>query len=207
MRTAMSGLLCLMLFLFIPLPVLAIDAEQAANTPCLPCALATDAEQHTNASWWERFRDRVVQTWESPTYDVYLPLYTWHNRLAYDSSKAAKYNEAPWGGGIGKSMIDKDGDWHALYAMGFQDSHNMFEPIVGYGFQKNLRPGKSDDWRIGGGFTVGVTARQQYRYVPIPLPLPMAGIEYKRMALQAVYIPGGRNDGNVLFCWLRWQVN
>lgn len=170
--------------------------------------LATEADDpECGDPWWKRFGNRVSQTWNSPTWDLYLPAYIWHNRLMYDSGKAAKYNETPWGAGIGKSMFDEDGDWHTLYAMGFQDSHDMFEPIVGYGFQKNWRPSEDSDWRIGGGFTLGITARQQYNYIPFPLPLPMVGIEYKRFAVQAVYIPGGYNDGNVLFCWLRWQLN
>jgi len=176
------------LFLLMPMPGLAMETAE-------------------NASWWNRFKNRVVQTWNSPTYDLYMPLYTWHNRYTYDKDKTDKYHENPWGIGVGRSMFDEDGDWHALYAMGFQDSYNMFEPIVGYGFQKIWRPGKSENWRVGGGFTAGITARQQYNYIPMPLPLPMFGVGYKQAALQAVYIPGTKNNGNVLFCWLRWQVN
>ena len=191
LRTVMLRMFCVFLFLLLPTPCLATEQAEPAETK----------------SWWNRFGDRVAQTWNSPTYDLYVPVWTWHNRLTYDKSKTDKYNETPWGGGIGKSMHDEDGDWHALYAMGFQDSHNMFEPIIGYGFQKNWRPGENSDWRAGLGFTLGITARQQYNYVPLPLPLPMAGVEYKRLALQAVYIPGTYNNGNVLFCWLRWQLN
>ena len=171
------------------------------------CKATEQASPSNSPSWWGRFQNRVVQTWESPTWDVYLPVLTWHNRFTYDKERTDRYNESPWGFGFGKSMYDEDGDWHALYAMGFQDSHDMFQPIAGYGFQKNWRPSPDSDWRIGGGFTVGITARQQYDYIPLPLPLPMAGIEYKRLAFQAVYIPGTHNNGNVLFGWLRWQLN
>ena len=173
----------------------------------LPFPATAVEHSDDDTSWWNRFQNRVVQTWNSPAWDAYLPVYTWHNRFTYDKSKTDKYNETPWGFGIGKSMYDEDGDWHALYAMGFQDSHDMFEPIVGYAFQKNWRPSEDSDWRVGGGFTLGVTARQDYNYIPLPLPLPMAGVEYKRLALQAVYIPGTYNNGNVLFTWLRWQLN
>lgn len=173
----------------------------------LPSAATANAATADETTWYQQFGNRVVQTWTSPTWDIYVPFLTWHNRLTYDSNKTDKYNENPWGFGIGKSMYDEDGDWHSLYAMGFQDSHDMFEPIVGYAFLKNWQPSEGSDWRIGGGFTLGITARQQYNYIPLPLPLPMAGIEYKRLAIQAVYIPGTYNNGNVLFCWLRWQLN
>lgn len=174
--------------------------------PLLATADDHDAAR-SEATWWQRFRTRTVETWNSPTWDVYLPFLTWHNRLTYDRSKIDNYNETPWGAGIGKSMYDEDGDWHALYAIGFQDSHNMFQPMAGYAFQKNWRLDKDGDWRLGVGLVSGITARQQYNYIPLPLILPMAGVEYKRLALQGVYIPGTRNNGNVLFCWLRWQLN
>ena len=56
------------------------------------------------------------------------------------------------------------------------------------------------------GFTVGVTARSDYSYIPFPAILPLVSVEYRRLALQATYIPGGHNNGNVLFGWLRWQL-
>ena len=185
-------LLCAALLLA-PLPCMAAEAEGGNATP--------------GKSLWGRFSRRVSQTWNSPAVDLYVPVYTWHNRLMYDTERTEKYNENPWGAGIGKSFEDEDGDWHALYYMGFQASHDMYQPIVGYAYQKNWRPAQTDDFRLGLGFTLGITARQQYNYIPLPLPLPIFGVEYKRLALQATYIPGGYNNGNVLFCWLRWRLN
>ncbi len=180
---------------------------------CLPVALAFPEEGEEKSrsdrdqmGIFERFSHRVEQTWRSSTYDLYVPLYTWHNRLMYDQSHIDRYNEHPWGGGIGKSFIDEDGDWHALYIMGFMDSHDRFEPIGGYGFLKNWNLDSKGDWKGGLGFTLSITARHEYDYIPLPLPLPLAGLQYKRLGLQAAYIPGGYNDGNVLFIWLRWQL-
>ena len=164
-------------------------------------------ESTENGSFLTRFQNQIVQTWNSSNYDLYLPLYTWHNRFAYSKDRVRKYNETPWGIGIGKSRHDNDGDWHALYAMGFQDSNNMYQPMIGYAYLKNWHYGATRDLRLGVGYTLGITARQEYNYIPLPLPLPIFGIEYKRLSLQGAYVPGGRNDGNVLFCWLRWQLN
>lgn len=41
-------------------------------------------------------------------------------------------------------------------------------------------------------------------YIPVPLPLPIAALTYQRLSLQAAYVPGVKNDGNVLFAWLKW---
>lgn len=150
---------------------------------------------------------RVKQTWNSDQYDIYIPAYSWHNRLMYDKHKVRQYNEHPWGFGLGKSITDEDGDWHSLYIMGFMDSHDKFEPYGGYAFVKNWRPGEQKDFALGAGVALGVTARHEYHYIPLPLPLPVVSLEYKNVSVQAAYIPGGYNDGNVLFTWLRWHID
>lgn len=150
-------------------------------------------------------KNRLADIWNSETFDIYIPLRTWHNRLTYD--RVSKYNEEPWGVGLGRSLDDEDGDTHMLYAMGFKDSNYQFQPIAGYAFTKNWRFGENEDWVIGLGYTLSITARKEYDYIPLPLPLPIASIGYKRFSVQCTYIPGGRNDGNVLFTWLRLQFN
>ena len=173
----------------------------------LPCfaAEAVPAIQSAPAqpSWWQRTGDTIQQTWDSDQYELYVPLHTWHNRSMYTADKIAEYNENPWGIGFGKYRYDADGDWHALYAMTFMDSHNRVEPIMGYGYEKIWRP--SENWRLGAGFTAGMTARQDYNYFPIPIILPLLSIEYRRFALQTTYVPGGKGNGNILFTWARWQ--
>lgn len=56
------------------------------------------------AEWWDWFKQDVTETWDHPqNYDLYLPFFTWHNRLTYDKEKTDHYNEMPWGGGFGLS--------------------------------------------------------------------------------------------------------
>lgn len=89
------------------------------------------------AEWWDWFKQDVTDTWEQPqNYDLYLPFLTWHNRFTYDKEKTDRYNERPWGGGFGVSRYNADGNWSSLYAMVFKDSHNNWEPIVGYGWER-----------------------------------------------------------------------
>lgn len=176
------------------------------TTTTEPPLLASHASQQTNEeSYWGKFKRNVSQTWDSDEYNYYLPVWTWHNRFTYDKEKTDRYNENPWGIGIGKYRYDSDNDWHSLYAMEFMDSNNRVQPIIGYGFQKMWIPGDIDGFRMGAGFTLSITARHEYNYIPMPLPLPLVSIEYGHLAFQATYVPGTYNNGNVLFAWLRWQ--
>ncbi|MEO7031711.1 MAG: lipid IV(A) palmitoyltransferase PagP [Herbaspirillum sp.] len=167
----------------------------------------TDSVTTSNSApvgYWGSAKQAVQQVWDSDQYELYIPAHTWHNRHFYTPEKIASYNENPWGIGFGKYRYDTDGNWHALYAMAFMESHNTVEPIVGYAYQKMWHP--AQDLRVGAGFSVGVTMRSDYNYLPIPVLLPIASIEYGRFAIQTTYIPGGHNNGNVLFTWLRWRM-
>ncbi len=162
------------------------------------------AEESAQLGMLSRVQDTLSQTWQSPNYELYIPVSMWHNRSYYSAEQIETYNEQPWGLGVGKYRFDEDGDWHALYGMAFLDSHSKVEPIVGYGFQKMWRP--TNDFRLGAGYTVGFTARENMNYLPVPVILPLASIEYKRIAVQSTYIPGFSGNGNILFTWLRWQL-
>ena len=147
----------------------------------------------------------LSQTWQSPDVELYVPINTWHNRNYYESEDIDDFNERPWGLGAGKYRYDEDGDWHGIYAMAFLDSNSEIEPIVGFGFQKVWRA--SEHVRLGLGYTLGVTMRQDFDYVPMPLLLPLLSVKYKQVALQSTYVPGGQGHGNILFSWLRWELN
>lgn len=122
----------------------------------------------------------------------------------YSAEKIRSFNEKAWGGGWGRSIYDEDGDWQGLYAIAFLDSHSKVEPMAGYGF---LKIGKlSDNFRLGAGYTVFLTARHDIMsYVPFPGILPLVGAGYKDAMLYATYIPGGKGNGNVLFVFGRWH--
>lgn len=156
-------------------------------------------------SLFTRIGQRFSNIWVNGKWDLYVPAYAWHNRLMYHTGEAEKFNENPWGGGFGKSYFDEDGDQHALYTMGFMDSNNRFQPIVGYAYVKNWQV--FNDFFLGLGFTAGITARHEYHYIPFPGALPIASIQYKNVAIQATYIPERYNHGNVLFTWFRYHFN
>lgn len=180
-------------------------AQEPLSSDPAPAQQTAPVQDKAAPGVFARFKQRLIDTWHSDQFDLYFPAYTWHNRLMYDSQRASKYNETPWGFGFGKSMYDEDGDLHSLFIMGFQDSHDRFEPYGGYAYLKNWHLDEAKDWSVGVGYVLGITAREQYNYIPFPLPLPIFGMQYKQVAVQATYIPGGYNDGNVLFTWLRLQ--
>lgn len=158
---------------------------------------------HANDSWLENTKNNIKETYYSnENVDLYLPSITWHARFAYSTEKARSYNETPSGIGIGKSRFDSKGNWHGLYIMGFKDSFSYIEPIAGYGWEKIWRP-VNDDFRLGLGYTAGITARHNLNYVPLPLVLPMASVGYGPATFQMTYIPGTYNNGNVYFAWFR----
>lgn len=53
--------------------------------------------------------------------------------------------------------------------------------------------------------TAGVTARDNWNYIPLPVLLPLASVGYGPVTFQMTYIPGTYNNGNVYFAWMCFQ--
>lgn len=144
--------------------------------------------------------NRADQIWTEGSSDLYLSGWAWHNRASYSASTISRFREFAIGGGYGRSLYDSDGDWHAMYAMAFLDSHSNVQPVAGYGYQYIGRFG--GDFRLGAGYTLFITARKDMlNYVPFPAALPLVSVGYKQANIYATYIPGG----NVLYMFARWS--
>ncbi len=103
-------------------------------------------------------------------------------------------------GGLGVSRYNDEGNWSALFAMMFKDSHNEWQPAMGYGWEKGWYLDNAKDFRLGLGAAAGITARDDFaNYVPLPFIFPLFSAGYKRVTVQFTYIPGTYNNGNVLF--------
>lgn len=173
------------------------QGEEAA-----PAADLTPLETKTVEAqgWFYRASQRIQDIWQQGSPELYIPLHTHHFRFAYTREKIDSFNENPWGLGIGKGMYDRDGDWHGLYVMEFQDSHSRPEYMAGYGYKTYWPLGR--EWKGGLGYTAFLTARSDIgHYTPIPAVLPMASLEHGRFSLESAYVPGGRGFGNILFFW------
>ncbi|MBA2650329.1 MAG: lipid IV(A) palmitoyltransferase PagP [Legionella sp.] len=141
---------------------------------------------------------RLQDIWTEGSIDLYISGYAWHNRFTYTPERLKKYNEAAWGGGMGKGMFTEKGDWNGIFAIAFLDSHRKLEPAAGYCFLKVAHFGSN--LKVGLGYSILVTSRPDILHGnPFPGILPWASIFYKKAALSAAYIPGSLGAGNVLF--------
>lgn len=136
-------------------------------------------------------------------WEVYVPLYTYHMPYAYSSGLRRTYNDLPLGGGLGKGRLDERGTWRGLFALEFADSHGRPQYNAGYAWVPTWRP-FDDDFRLGAGLAGLIVARSDIRrYTPFPGVLPLASAGYRGVAVQATFVPGARNNGNILFTWLK----
>jgi len=177
------------------------------------CALVTPfemvvAQSSDEKSWlrstWDTAMDHASATWKHGDYELYVPAYTWHLPFAYRQDLLDSYTEYPAGVGLGKGRYNASGNWEGMYAMGFRDSHGDPSFMVGYGWIPTWNVGKTD-LKAGIGLTGFLMSRKDYwGGIPFPGILPVASLSYKNLALQAAYIPGGQNNGNVVFIWGKW---
>lgn len=163
--------------------------------------------QENKPGWFEQAKNEVSQTWQLGTTEYYATFRTWHLPWAYTEEQNKQYQNWPPGFGIGRGYFDDKGDWHGLYAMGFQDSHFKPEWNVGYAWKTYWQgPG---ELRFGLGYTAGLTARTDYgHYFPVPMILPIASADYgKKVSVEGAYVPGGKGFGNVILFWAKWHTD
>lgn len=164
-------------------------------------SLSSFAGDDSCAHWNFIFKplcQRVTQIWTEGSNDLYISGYAWHNRYIYSPEKIRKYNENAWGGGLGKGVFDKKGNWHGLYAITFLDSHSHLQPCVGYNYLKMFTVNR--DVKIGLGYSVLVTSRVDINHnIPFPGAVPWVSVSLGKTSLGAAYIPGNSTNGNVLY--------
>lgn len=145
------------------------------------------------------------QIWTKGQNELYISGYAWHNRYTYTREKINRYNEAAWGGGLGKGLFDEKGNWHGLYAIAFLDSHRNIEPAAGYAYLKVATINK--DIKAGIGYSVLVTSREDINHnIPFPGILPWASIFIQNVSIAATYIPGFNKNGNVLYILAKYTI-
>lgn len=175
------------------------QAAQPVVTQAAPPATAWLAGPRNYLS---RTVDRITHAANHGAWEGYLPLHTHHMRFAYTQAKIDSYNENPFGIGMGRGYYDESGDWHGVFVMGFQDSHSKPQYQIGYGY-KTYWP-LFDEIKFGLGYTAFLGFRSDYNhYLPFPIVLPIFSFEYKKVALDTTYVPGGDGFGNVLFTWAK----
>lgn len=158
----------------------------AMGTDCglFPDVLASPCE-HSFAAWREGRNE------------LYFSGYAYHDRRTYSAERIGELNEAAWGLGFARSVLDREGNLHAIYVLAFRDSHFKFQKVVGYQWQAYWSIGA--DWKAGAGLSGFVFSRSDVaRNMPVPFALPVVSLRYQRLALYGTFIPkvSGNPGGN-----------
>jgi palmitoyl transferase len=137
--------------------------------------------------------------------EISIPLYAWHNRLAYEKNYIKEYNEIISGSGIGIFKSKKSISLSFDFTL-FRDSFKELQLYYGFFFKKNFYL-KNRDWKIILGFTSGFTQRKNFfNYAPIFIPpYPIFGVGYKKLSLEFTYLVGPKNFSNILVFWFVYR--
>jgi hypothetical protein len=180
--------------------LISLLAGAAALATCLP------AHADGLAEWSDKAREELSATWQRGTTEYYATFRTWHPTWAYSEKDNKDYQNWPPGFGLGRGHFDAKGNWHGVYAMGFQDSHYKPEWVVGYGWKTYWQAAESI--KLGLGYTVGLTTRTDIgHYTPVPYILPMVSLDFGKLAIEGAYVPGGTGYGNVMLFWAKWHTD
>jgi palmitoyl transferase len=175
-------------------------ADESTATPAASSQTATTSQR---TAWYDTAWGHVGDTWRQGGLDLYVPVYTLHMPFAYTRALLRTYNDYPAGAGVGLGRYNASGNWEGMFAMVFSDSHGRPQYQGGYSWISTWRP-VVDDFRVGAGLTGFIMARSDIRrYTPFPGVLPLGSLGYGMFDVQAAYVPGGRNDGNVMLFWVK----
>jgi palmitoyl transferase len=163
------------------------------------------------ADWWQDTKDMLAYKCERSKdaffdgrNDYYASGLTRHAPWAYSSERRHdELNEAAWGGGFGRSVVDANGNTHSLYAMVFRDSHYKPQYTAGY-FWMTYWP-LAGRLQGGLGYSAFLFSRDDIgnRY-PLPAVLPAASVRYREVELIGTFIPGFTQGGNVGYFFARF---
>jgi len=136
--------------------------------------------------------------------DYYASGVSWHAPWAYSSERRHELNEAAWGGGFGRSVVDANGNTHSLYAIAFRDSH--YRPQYTTGYLWTTYWPLAGRLRGGLGYSALVFSRSDIgnRY-PVPAVLPAASLRYREVELIGTFIPGFTQGGDVGYFFARFS--
>ena len=184
--------------------------RNAALTAALLTALASPVRSavldELNGLFTEKL-GAISSTVRNGDWDAYVTGFAWHAPWAYDNSTRGRLNEAAWGGGVGRSMRDEDGDRHSVFVMGFADSHRDPQFAVGYAWHRYWKLAR--DWRVGLGYMAFLTSRKDVAHRwPIAAMLPCLSIRRGRCEIIGLFVPRVSKDikGDVFFVFSRFAL-
>jgi lipid IVA palmitoyltransferase len=152
-------------------------------------------------TWLEPGCRRLVDTYENGENQLFISGYSYHLPSTYTPEKRAQLNSNAWGGGVGRTVEEPNGNTHTVFFYAFEDSHKTAQIQAGYAWATYW--GDRDGVQPGLGWTAFIVQRPDIASgVPVPAALPIALLRYKKANLIATYIPtlnGGVNHGSTLY--------
>ena len=152
------------------------------------------------ADFWTDTKTGVSSIMSEGSNTLILPTYTIHPR--FDWPDYREENAIPAGMGLGRTLIDDRGNERTMFWVNFVDSNYNFEPMVGYQWLARYPIGNSG-LHVGAGYLLGLTLRDDFRWLPTPAPLPVAKIGTDTVSFYGTYIP----ITNVMFFYTTFTVN
>lgn len=137
-------------------------------------------------------------------WDLYCTGYAWHLPWQYGVEERRCLNERLWGGGFGRSYVNKRGDRTSLFLMGFVDSHNDKQFSGGYMWNRYWPVCRGVD--AGLGYSVFLFSRADVaNHLPVPAALPCVALRFGRGELVGYYCPRVSEaiPGEVFFVFAR----
>ncbi|WP_432722103.1 phospholipid:lipid A palmitoyltransferase [Jeongeupia wiesaeckerbachi] len=178
-------------------------------TAATTLALASPAQADCGnmGEWLGSACSHVNKIADEGSWDLYLTGYTWHDPHTWTDEKLEELNAKAWGGGLGKRLVDENGNQDLLYGMVFSDSHE--DPQLMLGYAKVWYWPSTSIVSVGAGYTVGLTSRADIlNRIPFPYILPVLSLRVWRASLMGTFIPSlnsGLNSGNVGFVFGRYE--
>jgi palmitoyl transferase len=154
-----------------------------------------------------RIFDDIGSAASSGDWESYVSGYVWHMPFQYDSDARCQLNNRAWGGGLGRSYINRQGDKTSLFLMGFDDSHHCAQFNAGYMWTTYWSPVKGAF--LGAGYSVFLFSRSDVaNRAPIPAALPCFTARCSRLELIAFYCPhvSAEIPGNVVYFFARVRL-
>jgi palmitoyl transferase len=178
-----------------------VNRQQRHSSACVLTALLLCGVAQADDTWWHSTKERLERVAEQPGWDLYLSGYAYHSRSTYSSQRVQALNERAWGGGIGRTMRNEQGDDESLYLIGFRDSKSQPHWMLGYAYQWT-RPLGDAGLEGSLGFTAALMRRRDWGDGwPVPVVLPVASLGTARAKLVMTFVPRlstSKGRGNVL---------
>lgn len=163
--------------------------------------------QNFAKKWWNASTGRVSKIFDEGKNDFYLTIYAYHDRFTYTSEKLKELNEGAFGLGLGRSIVNENGNDEMIFAMTHLDSHSDIQVNAGYAWVKKFHV--MENLQLGIGYAAGLVSRSDFAgRIPIPFILPLGTIDFGKGTLNIILIPklnDGINNGNVLFIFAKFS--